>query len=89
VKGSLRIEERPEDWTLIIEPWALALDIPASKRVIVELFDVGRDEEFSIDLALNGSFLAFDEDHFNVRIGDDAHEFDFRTLQERGESSGV
>lgn len=71
----LIIEERNEAWTLVIEPWALALDIAAGARVHVEIFD--NDDVFYLEISEEGTFLAFESPKFQVTVGGVEHDYDF------------
>lgn len=77
MKASLTLAERSEPWTLVIEPWALAHDVREGQRVVIDL-PVLDAEGLSLEIAESGTFLAFADEHFTVRIGEDVHVYDFR-----------
>ncbi len=75
---TLRLEHREQPWTLVIEPWALAYDVPPRTPARIDItttelpcnVDVG-------DIADGGVFLAFEETEFSVRIGEEVETFKF------------
>ena len=73
----LLLEERDLAWTLVVEPWALAFDVPAHKRVHVEVFDDA--DHFHLEIADGGAFLAFESGKFQIKIGEAQHDYDFQS----------
>lgn len=71
----LILEERESAWTLTIEPWAVAIEVPALKRAYVEVFD--EQTPFNLEIAQDGAFLAFESGKFCVMIDGDRQDFDF------------
>jgi hypothetical protein len=66
---------RPTPWRFAVEPWALALDVPADLNVLIEIFD--DEDQFHLEVSEAGKFLAFESPKFRIRIGDTVHDYDF------------
>jgi hypothetical protein len=75
--AKLTLVERPHSWVLVIEPWALSFDVEAGQRVTIEIGDQKKDELFELEIAEDGTYLAFPNRHFNVLLGDRRESFVF------------
>lgn len=71
----LVLEGRQRPWALVIEPWALALDVPVGLHVFVEVFD--DEDPLHVEISRSGTFLAFESPKFQIRIGDTLHDYNF------------